>query len=344
VTSKAEKLNLLVASYIEPEYIDKIRQVDDRLNVIYEPSLLPAPRFVGDHTGAPFTRTPEQEKQWLDLLANADIMLDFDKTHKKELPEVARRVRWIQSTSTGIGQFVHDLEYDKLMPNTVFTIAGIHGRPLAEFTIMALLMHYKLADLMARQKQEKCFDRYAGTDADGRTMAILGLGRNGTMVAKLARGIGMRVLGMDLISKPEVVDRFYKREALNDMLTGAEVLVVAMPDTPLTKNMIGANELALLKKGAYLVNISRGSIVDETAMIAALNSGQLSGAALDVFQQEPLPKDSPFWEMPNVMISPHAASISDRENGRIIEVFCDNLRRYLDGKSLCNVLNSELLY
>ena len=92
------------------------------------------------------------------------------------------------------------------------------------------------------------------------------------------------------------------------------------------------------------MNISRGSVVDETAMIAALQSGQLSGAALDVFQQEPLPKESPFWDMPNVLISPHAASISDRENGRIIDLFCDNLRRYLDDKPLHNVLNTELLY
>jgi len=160
----------------------------------------------------------------------------------------------------------------------------------------------------------------------------------------MEHGIGMRVMGMDLISKSEVVDRFYKYEALDEMLTGAEVLVVAMPGTPLTKNMIGAHELSLLKKGAHLVNISRGSIVDETAMIPALKSGQLSGAALDVFQQEPLPKDSPFWDMPNVLIFPHAASISDRENSRIIEVFCDNLRRYLDGKPLYNVLNTKLQY
>ncbi len=127
-----------MASYIEPEYIEKVRQVDERLNVIYEPSLIPAPRFVGDHTGHPLTRTPEQDKRWLDLLATADIMLDFDKTHKKDLPELAHRVKWIQSTSTGIGQFVHDSEYDKRMPNTVFTIAGVHGRPLAEFTIMSI--------------------------------------------------------------------------------------------------------------------------------------------------------------------------------------------------------------
>ena len=157
MTDQSKKLNLLVASYIEPEYIEKVKQVDERLNVIYEPSLIPAPRFVGDHTGHPLTRTPDQDKRWLDLLATADIMLDFDKTHKKDLPELAHRVKWIQSTSTGIGQFVHDSEYDKRMPNTVFTIAGIHGRPLAEFTIMSLLMHYKLADLMAKQKTGKMF-------------------------------------------------------------------------------------------------------------------------------------------------------------------------------------------
>lgn len=344
MTSKGEKLNLLVATYIEPEYIERIREVDDRLNVIYEPSLIPTPRYAGDHTGHPLTRTPEQEKCWLDFLASADIMLDFDKTHNNDMPELARRVRWIQSTSTGIGQFVHDSEYDKRMPNTVFTVAGIHGQPLAEFTIMALLMHYKLAGLMAKQKQERCFDRFSGTDAKGRTVAILGLGRNGTAVAEMARGIGMRVLGMDLISKPEVVDRFYKREELDEILAEADVLVVVMPGTPLTKNMIGARELSLLKKGTYLVNIARGSIVDEAAVIDALRSGQLSGAALDVFQQEPLPKDSPFWDMPNVLICPHAASISDRENGRIIEVFCENLIRYLDGKPLRNVLNTKLLY
>jgi phosphoglycerate dehydrogenase-like enzyme len=209
---------------------------------------------------------------------------------------------------------------------------------------MALLMHYKLADKMIQQKLDRCFDRFAGTDAEGRTMAILGLGRNGTAVAEMARAIGMRVLGMDLIENPEVVDRFYKREELHAMLAEAEVLVVAMPGTPLTKNMIGAEELALLKEGAYLVNIARGSIVDEAAMIAALKSGQLSGAALDVFTQEPLPKDNPLWELPNVLMCPHAASISDRENARIIDVFCDNLRRYLDGKPLRNVLNTKLMY
>ena len=339
-----EKLNLLISTYMEPEHIERIRQVDQRLNVIYEEALLPKPRYEGDHLGHPLTRTTEDEKRWLELLATADIMLDFDKTHRKDMPELAGRVRWIQSTSTGIGQFIHDLEYDKRMPQTVFTVAGVHGRPLAEFTIMAVLMHYKRVDLMIHQKQEKVFDRFAGTDAAGRTLGIVGLGRVGTAVAQMGKAIGMRVLGMNLGPKPEEVDRYFKREELDEMLKQTEVLVIAVPGTLLTHHMIGVHELALLQKGAYLVNTSRGSVVDEAAMIAALQSGQLSGAALDVFQQEPLPKESPIWDLPNVLISPHAASISDRENGRITDLFCDNLRRYLDGQPLRNVLNAEKLY
>ncbi len=344
MTQSAEKLNLLVTCYMEPEYVEQIRKVDARINVIYAPELVPTPRFQCDHLGHPLTRTPEDETRWRELLASADILLDLDKTHLNDLPELAPRVRWIQSTSTGIGPWVKDLGYDRRMPDTVITVAGVHGRPLAEFAIMALLMHYKLANVMASQKRERIFTRFTGTDAAGRTLAILGLGRDGTAVAEMARGIGMHVIGMDLVAKPEAVDQFYPRETLDEMLAQAEALVITLPGTPFTRGMIGARELALLPKGAYLVNVGRGSIVDEAAMIECLRSGQLGGAALDVFTTEPLPKDSPFWDLPNVLISPHAASISDRENGRITEVFCDNLRRFLDGRPLRNVLNTELLY
>jgi phosphoglycerate dehydrogenase-like enzyme len=342
--SNSNRLNLLITSYLEPEYVEKIRQVDPRLNVIFEPGLIASPRYPADHSGSDLTRSPDDEKRWLELLASADILFDFDQTHRKDLPELARRVRWIQSTSTGIGQFVHRNEYDKRMPETVFTMAGVHARPLAEFAVMAVLMHYKHADLMAQQKREKRFERFSGTEVEGRTMAILGLGRIGTAVAELAKAIGMRVLGMDLMEKPDVVDRFYKRAELDEMLSQADVVVATMPDTPLTRKMIGAHELAMMKKDAYLVNIARGSIIDEPALVAALQSGHLGGAGLDVFEQEPLPQDSPLWDMPNVLISPHSASTSDRENGRITDVFCDNLFRYLDGQPLRNVLNPELMY
>jgi len=117
-----------------------------------------------------------------------------------------------------------------------------------------------------------------------------------------------------------------------------------VPHTPQTEKMIGRKEFALLPRGAYFINTARGAVVDESALIEALQSGHLSGAALDVFAEEPLPLSSPLWEMPNVVVSPHSASTSDRENARITELFCDNLRRFLKGEPLRNVLNTERMY
>jgi phosphoglycerate dehydrogenase-like enzyme len=140
------------------------------------------------------------------------------------------------------------------------------------------------------------------------------------------------------------VDRYYEPSQLHAMLPRADVLVLIVPHTPQTEKMIGARELALLPRGAYFINIARGAVVDEPALIEALRSGHLAGAALDVFAEEPLPPHSPLWEMPTVTVSPHSASTSDRENGRITDLFCDNLRRHLAGEDLRNVLNPQRMY
>ena len=160
----------------------------------------------------------------------------------------------------------------------------------------------------------------------------------------MGRGLGMTVIGFDLTPAPGLVDRYYEPSELHAMLRQPDVLVVIVPHTPQTEKMIGARELALLPRGAYFINIARGVVVDESALIQALRSGHLGGAALDVFAEEPLPPASPLWEMPNVLISPHSASTSDRENARITELFCDNLRRYLNGEALRNVLITERMY
>lgn len=337
---------VLIASYLEPEHVDRIRQVDSRLNVIYEPSLLRPPRYAADHPGDPTVpRAPEQERRWRELLAQADILFDFDPTHRQDLPDLAPDVRWIQATSTGIGQFVKHMGYDTRMPNTVFTTArGAHARPLVEFVVMAMLMHYKGALRMIRDQQRKHWERYAGTDLEGRTLAIVGLGRSGAEIARTCRALGMRVIGTDLSPAPDVVDRYYEAGQLPELLPQADVLVLIVPHTPHTEKMIGASELALLPRGAFFINIARGSILDEPALIEALRSGHLSGAALDVCAEEPLPPSSPLWGMPGVLISPHSASTSDRENSRITDLFSDNLRRFLNGEPLRNVLDVDRMY
>ena len=338
------KHNVLICSYLEPEHVERIRQVDDRFRVIYEPTLLGKPRYAADHT-PPHARTPEDEARWRGLLAQADILFDFDATHRQDLPDLTPNVRWIQATSAGIGQTVKRLGYDTRMPNTIFTTAsGVHPRPLAEFVVMAMLMHYKGALRMLQRQARKHWERYAGTDLDGRTLAIVGLGRVGAEIARVCRALGMTVIGSDLRPAPDSVDRYYPPGQLPAMLREPDVLVVIVPHTPQTEKMIGANELALLPRGAYFINIARGAVVDEPALIEALRSGHLSGAALDVFAEEPLPSTSPLWEMPNVLVSPHSASTSDRENARITELFCDNLRRFLKGETLRNVLNTAVMY
>jgi phosphoglycerate dehydrogenase-like enzyme len=128
------------------------------------------------------------------------------------------------------------------------------------------------------------------------------------------------------------------------VLKQAEYLVIIVPHTPETEKMIGAAEFALLPKGAIFINISRGAVIDEIALIKALKSGHLGGAGLDVFAEEPLPQSSPFWEMKNVLISPHSASTSDRENSRITDIFCENLHRFLENKTLINILDTEKLF
>ena len=140
------------------------------------------------------------------------------------------------------------------------------------------------------------------------------------------------------------VERLLPTERIDELLPETDVLVLSAPQTPLTHHLLDARRLALLKPGAIVVNVARGDVVDEPALIEALRSGHLRGAALDVFEQEPLPEDNPLWDLPNVFVSPHSASTVAAENGRIVELFAENLRRYLNGEPLLNVLDKELLY
>jgi len=303
-----------------------------------------AAALCADHNGDPiYQRTPEQEQRWRELLAQADILFDFDPTHRADLPDLAPNARWIQATSAGIGPLVKDNHYDSRMPNTVITTAsGVHRRPLAEFVIMAMLMHYKGAMRMIEAQPRRHWERYAGTDLEGRTLAIVGLGRVGAEIARMCRALGMIVIGSDLRSAPDIVDRYYELDRLQAMLRQADVLVLMVPHTPQTEKMIGAKELAALAR-ILLHHTARGAVVDEPALVEALRSGHLGGAALDVFAEEPLPPGSPLWECrtcSSVRIRP-AQRPGKPEDHRSV------LRKptpYLAGEQLQNVLNPELMY
>jgi phosphoglycerate dehydrogenase-like enzyme len=341
-----ETLKVFIASFIEAEHVERIRAVDSRLEVIYEPDLLRPPRYPADHKGLPIDRTRQQEDRWLRHLGEADILFDFDQTHLEDLPELAPNVRWIQSTSSGIGPFVERMGYHGRMPHTVITRAsGVHAQPLAEFCLMVMLMFRKGLLRIQADQRRKHWERYAGTDLQGRTIAIVGMGAVGSHVARVAKSLGMRVIGLDLhgflFDQDSIpLDEFHPITRLHEVLPQAEHLVLIAPHTPQTEGMIGSEELALLPEGAVFINIARGALVDEAALAEALRSGRLAGAGLDVFAEEPLPEDSPLWDLPNVLVSPHSASTSDRENDRITELFCENLRRFLAGRPLLNLLGA----
>jgi glyoxylate/hydroxypyruvate reductase len=140
------------------------------------------------------------------------------------------------------------------------------------------------------------------------------------------------------------VDQVFPHDALHAMLGQADVVVMTAPHTPRTDKVLDAAAFGAMRDGAFFINIGRGATVDEPALIEALQSGKLSGAALDVFAEEPLPVESPLWDLPNVVVSPHSASTSDKENARLTDLFCDNLHRFLDRNPLRNVLDTERLY
>ncbi len=341
---------VLIASYLESEYVERIRQVDARLRVVYEPSLLRPPRYAADHVGSPVERTRDQEARWQQLLREADILFDFDQTHREDLPGLAPNLKWIQATSAGIGKFVKDMSYDTRMANTVFTTAsGVHAQPLAEFCVMGMLMFHKGLHRVIRDQQHRHWERYAGTDLAGRTVLVVGVGSIGREVARVCKALRMTVIGVDLADirgdlASHGLDEFYLVGELHTALKKAEHLVLIVPHTALTERMIGAKELSTLPQGAVVINIGRGALIDEPALVEALRSGHLGGAVLDVFAEEPLPQDSPLWDMPNVLVSPHSGSTSDRENGRLTDLFCDNLLRFLAGEPMRNVLDPERMF
>lgn len=338
-------LTVLIASYLEPEYIERMRSEFPDVEFIYRPDLIGQPRYVADHT-APIERTPEQETEWRALLKEADILFDFDYSHRQDLPELAPNIRWIQATSAGIGQFVHRMQFDERTDWIFTTASGVHARPLAEFALMGMLMFAKNYLRLAEDKANHHWERYSGTELKSKTVAIIGLGSIGEEVARLAKAFEMRVIGNR--RNPELavanVDELYGKDEIQKMLPQCDFLVLATPHTPETENLIGQAEIDLLPLGAVIINLARGVVIDEKAMIQALQTNKLGGAVLDVFAEEPLPQDNPLWDMPNVIISPHSASTAESENQKIVDIFCENLHRFQNGKELINRLDVTRRY
>lgn len=339
--------DIAICSYLEPQLVDHIRQRFPQLTVHYHPELLPAAQFPADHHGAPFSRTPAQQARWQALLERVEVCFDFDRV----TPEVQRNapnLRWLQATSSGIGQYAKRHGFDQT-DITLTNAAGIHARPLAEFVLWAMLTFAKDYPKARKQRLEHHWQRFAAGEVLGQTLAIVGLGRIGQEVAKLAKLMGMQVIGSkrrtDGLTAADLnVDVLYKHSDLATLAARADYLCLVVPHTDETENMVDASILAQMKPDSVLINIGRGALIDEPALIDALQTGRIRGAVLDVAATEPLPADSPLWDMDNVIIFPHSASTSVQENARLVELFCNNMARYLAGEPLINVIDVKRLY
>jgi phosphoglycerate dehydrogenase-like enzyme len=331
------RIMAMITSPLEAEHVERMASAyPDRVELVYRPDLMPALRYIGDHGDPAFRRTPEQEREWHALLREAEVLFDFPQHERFPLLELAPKLRWVQTSSAGVGPLVHrlGLQDSHLI---VTTASGIHAQPLAEFVFAALLFHSKKIGQLQRDQKIKAWNRFSGNELAGQTMAIIGPGRIGREIARIARAFRMRVVALARDADPARaqalgVDQVYGRAELLTMLGEADCLVICAPQTPETVDLLGPAEMAALKPGVVFVNIGRGTIVDDAALERGLRSGQIAFAALDVFREEPLPADSPFWELPNVLINPHSASTVDAENSKLTDIFIRNLGHYLAGE------------
>ena len=324
----------------------RIEAAEPRVSVLYEPDLLPVPRYPCDHTGVPRSLSPAGLDRWAALRQRADVSFDFDWQAPGDMAANCPRLRWVQGTSAGIGGFL-DRTGLAATPLVFTTAAGVHAIPLAEFALLGLLYFAKDMPLLARRQRQRHWQRLAVGQLAGRRALLVGLGGTGRAVARLLAASGVEVTGMARTPRhrdaPGVAS-FVTQDQLGAVLPAVDALVLACPLTEQTRHLIAARELELMRPGAVLVNVSRGQVVDEDALTAALSSGHLGGACLDVFETEPLPASSPLWQLENVIISPHSASTVATENHLLTELFTDNLQRWLAGRPLRNVYDRTAGY
>jgi phosphoglycerate dehydrogenase-like enzyme len=275
----------------------------------------------------------------------------------------ALRLSWVHSATSGVERA---LTPSALERGVVVTNArGVFSRPIAEYVVMMILAVSRRLPQLLELQRERTWQPLEGTELRDVTVGIVGLGSIGRAVGALATAFGCRVVAVrrrsdagaddDVAAGPGtnddgrplgeiMLDRVGGPETLPELLAESDFIVLAAPLTPETEDMIDAETLALVKPGAWLINVARGRLVDERALIRALRDGNLGGAVLDTFRDEPLPPMSSFYDLPNVIVTPHTAWSSGRVLDRSVELFCDNLRRFATGEPLLNVVDPDAGY
>lgn len=355
----ADKVRVAVVLPVTPAMLESMRSVSGRLDVIYLTQMQRLmyrdgkPLWAGYAEPVPDGSETEDEARAAvaEILGEAEVLLT-NPVVPDDILQRAPKLQWTQLTSAGADRL---MERDLVQSGrvTVTTASGIHAVPIGEYVIGAMIAFAKGFPRAFRGQQESTWRPYIAAELEGATVGILGLGAIGKNVARLARAFGMRVIAtrrsqMKRTSGADAgfpdVDEMFAASEISALLGECDYVVVAVPLTEESRHMIGEKELAAMKRSAVIVNIARGSVIDQHALIEAVKNGVIGGAALDVTDPEPLPPDSELWRLDNVMITPHISGGTPRYMDRAIELFCDNLRRYLDGAPLRNVIDTARGY
>jgi phosphoglycerate dehydrogenase-like enzyme len=282
-------------------------------------------------------RAATKEEEIGHFVEKMQILLTFRISD--DLIKKASHLQWIQSMATGVDYIINlpSLKKEVLVTST----RGIHGPQMSEMAFLLMLALNRNFPQFVRNQDKKVWERWPTKLLNGKKVGILGIGVIGEEIAKKSKAFGMTVHGVDIVKrKVDAVDYFYEPKDLLKVLQEVDYFIIVAPLSPQTRGMIGARELSYMRPTAFLINIGRGEIVDEEALIQALNSGKIAGAALDAFCQEPLPQDHPFWKMNNVIVTPHVGGASDIYVEQVLSVFEENLRRFLSGdrRNLINLM------
>ena len=338
-----DTIDILCTLRFTDDLLDALRAVSPRLRVSQQTS-----------------HNPGEVAAALQAQPNTEILYGLHLP--PNILDLAPRLRWVQLHSAGADHLLdHPIMDSDVL---VTTSSGIHATPIAEYVFASILAYRWRVPLWTRCQREgrwpsERWNLFARPELRGSTLGIVGYGSIGREVGRLGKAFGMRVLAVrrstgrtdqgyavEGTGDPggTIPERYYTPEALREMLAQCDFVVVALPLTAATRQVIGEPELRAMKPSAYLVNIARGGLIDEAALVRALREGWIGGAGLDVFAEEPLPPDSPLWELDNALISPHVAGFSPHYDERAVALFAGNLSRYLAGLPLQNQVDKKKGY
>ncbi|MFJ2213545.1 D-2-hydroxyacid dehydrogenase [Streptomyces sp. NPDC101062] len=347
-----DRLRVVVATPLSEENCARVRELEPRIDLVVDHALLPPMRWPADFAGDPsWRRTPDQQRSYEAAVDSADALYGIPDVAPSALARTVRanpRLRWVHTMAAGGGSQVKaaGLSGDELDRVRFTTSAGVHGGPLAEFAVLGVLAGAKdLPRLNRQQRDHEWSGRWTMRQVSEQTVLVLGLGGIGRIVAAKLHALGATVIGTSRRDTDVPgVSAVVHPDRIVEVAATVDAVVNTLPGTAATEHLLGTRFFDALRPGATVVSVGRGTVVDEAALIGALDSGQVGFAALDVFETEPLPAHSPLWDHERVLVSPHTAALDPAEDRLIAELFAANATRLLDGQDLLNRVNTVEFY